>query len=360
MARATWEGLLQASPDRRPFILSRSGSTGSQRYAAHWHGDGFSNYHHLHLTLGKALSLSLSGLPFNGPDVGGFGGDASGPMLLDWIKACFLFPLLRNHSCKGTRQQEPWAYSAAVLRIFRHFVLLRYKLMPYLYNLFVAQQRTGDSILRPLCYDFAESAKDALLLDDQFMVGPAIMQAPFVRAREKKRCVVLPPGKWYRADTGEWLVGEQRLSVVRRISTTPLFLRHGSLLPMRGGKVGDKGTDLRQLELFVTLSPHWDGQGSALYYCDDGQTHGYRRGHYSEFELEAAARGGSLFVKVIPRHQGFGVPELSLVTAERFARVMITWDGQSQELQGEARTAALFGPVLSYWHWTSNLLPAVV
>ena len=77
MAMATHAARLASRPGQRPFVLSRSGSTGSQKYAAHWTGDNFSNYHHLRLSIGKSLNLALSGMPFNGADVGGFGDNAT-------------------------------------------------------------------------------------------------------------------------------------------------------------------------------------------------------------------------------------------------------------------------------------------
>src|SRR5690606_34733633 len=98
MAEATRRGVLEARPDERPFLLSRSGFLGSSRHTAVWTGDNISNVHHLRNSVGISLSLSISGLPFNGPDVPGFGGNASAELMRAWYKAGFLFPSLRNHN----------------------------------------------------------------------------------------------------------------------------------------------------------------------------------------------------------------------------------------------------------------------
>src|SRR5690606_26521266 len=98
---------------------------------------------------------------------------------------------LRNHSCTGTRSQEPWAFDARTTRQVGDFIRARYKLLPYLYQLFIAQERDGEAVLRPLFYDFASSARLPLdKVEDQFMVGPALMQAPLLSRAIRRRDVL--------------------------------------------------------------------------------------------------------------------------------------------------------------------------
>lgn len=194
MAESTREGFLKARPDERPFILSRSGSTGMARAAAIWHGDSTSNHHWLRLAIPTALNLSLSGVPFNGPDLGGFGGDTDKQLLLDYFKACFLFPFYRNHTAIHTKRQEPWALDKETLRISRDYVRARYRLRPYLYQLFAQHETAGEAILRPVFYDLPRNEQETFArVDDQFMIGPALLQAPLVdEARSPHR--ETPPG----------------------------------------------------------------------------------------------------------------------------------------------------------------------
>ena len=101
MAMASRQGFLEAHPDERTFMLCRSGSTGSNRYTAIWTGDNYSNYHHLKNSIATTLNLALSGIPFNGPDAGGFGGDTFPELIRDWYKAGFLFPVMRQSLDQG-------------------------------------------------------------------------------------------------------------------------------------------------------------------------------------------------------------------------------------------------------------------
>lgn len=57
MARSTQEGMKMANSNKRPFVLTRAGFIGSQRYAATWTGDNLSNWEHLHMSLSMVLQL---------------------------------------------------------------------------------------------------------------------------------------------------------------------------------------------------------------------------------------------------------------------------------------------------------------
>lgn len=280
MQKATFEGMLQARPDERPFILSRSGCQGTSRYSAVWTGDNVSNYAYLKQAIPTTLNLSLSGIPFNGPDIGGFGGDSPEGLMLDWIKACFLFPFTRNHTGLGTKPQEPWAYSDSAQEVIARYIRLRYELLPYMYNLYCDQEEVGDPIMRPVSYHF-EGNFDRI--NDQFLVGPDILQAPILDARKRSRPVVLPSRDlWLDATTGAWVKG--RLRAKPGYEETPLFIRNGSILPMH--RPGRNPVNLSDVEIHIFAAPGTSGSRTYTYRADDGLTYGYRRGERSVLEIE--------------------------------------------------------------------------
>ncbi|HLP39984.1 MAG TPA: glycoside hydrolase family 31 protein, partial [Fibrobacteria bacterium] len=282
MAQASYRGFLAARPDRRPFLLSRSGYTGDQKHTAHWTGDNWSNYHHLHMSIGKCLNLALSGMSFVGPDVPGFGGNAKENLFVDWYKAGFLFPFLRNHAMRGTRNQEPWTFSPEAMAIARRYVRLRYKLLPYLYNLFLRHSETGEPVMRPLFHDFQDTKRLPLAhVNDQFLVGPHIMQAPFTVEGQDEREIAIPDARWWRADVPGWVEGPGKIKTKKRIANTPLFLREGALLPMQRGIPKDHRKDLLDIELLVVLPAGGKASATERYACDDGETFAYRTGMVS-------------------------------------------------------------------------------
>ena len=352
MARATRDALLAARPDRRPFLLSRSGSTGSQKYCAHWTGDNFSSYRHLRRSIAKSLNLALSGIPFNGADVGGFGGNCSEALLIDWFKAAFLMPFFRNHTMRGSRRQEPWAYSRRALGVIRRFVRLRYTFLPYLYNLFIDQEERGEAILRPLFYDFRDEPSLPLgYIDDQFMVGPAILQAPFVHKNGRQRDVVLPGRKWLRADTGRWVAGGGLLRVRRQAGSTPLFLREGSLVPFQPGERTTNSKDLSHIGLMCCLSPGFTGQARLCYQADDGFSFDYRRGRRTRLDVTARATGRRLHLRIKTLAKGFGPVHLVPFSLNRFTALHLDTDGRRQRLHPIKERVQLAGQPFDWYRW---------
>lgn len=303
MQMATREGFQRAKPNERPFVLSRSGFTGSSRYAAIWSGDNLSNRFYLQCAIPTAIGLSLSGLPFNGPDMGGFGGDVTDDLMVDWAKAGFLFPFCRNHSVKDSRPQEPWAFKPGSNRVIQHYLRLRYRLLPYLYGLFIDQEDSGEPIMRPLFYHFDEPQLDRI--DDQFMIGPHILQAPHVK-EDPMRDVVLPgEHPWFDAASGHWVKAGLHHRA-RTAASSPLFIANGAIIPMRPGTPKDNRTDLRKVEFHIFASPDFPGISSIVYRADDAISYDYRDGKRSELSLSVEWCDGDLHLDWKQISEGYG------------------------------------------------------
>lgn len=323
MAQATYEGFLQAHPNRRPFLLSRSGFTGSNRYTAIWTGDNVSNYHHLKSSIATTLNLALSGVPFNAPDCGGFGGDTTPKLLCDWYKAGFLFPLLRNHCVFHSRPQEPWAFNRQTLEIVRRYICLRYRLRPFLYHLFIEHEQRGEAILRPLFYDFNSSPRAQLeKIDDQFMVGPNILQAPFVEESQTERTVVLPKGtRWFDIHTRGWLSGGRKISVPCHRTDTPLFVRDKSILPLARIQPDEHRFDGRKIDFHIFLSQN--GTAHTRYIWDDGSSFAYRNGDISAVQISARRKGTELSIDIKFDHDRQGSGDFTFTTEKSIRNVSI-------------------------------------
>ena len=281
--------------DQRPFLLTRSAFTGIQRYAAVWTGDNVSNWSHLRMSIPMTLNLGLSGVAFNGPDVGGFMGNTTAELLIRWFQAGFLFPFFRNHAMRDSKTQEPWQFGDECLRCTRDAIVTRYRLLPYLYNLFFEHWLTGDPILRPLLYD--QSGEEYENLDEQFLIGDALLAAPIVHGEGSDRTVViggvkrhlryitLPPGWWFDLNLGQWQQGGQTLSYGAAIDESPLFVRDGSVIPWYPGTIDNSRMDWQQLELHIFCH---DRPAQMTLYLDDRQTRRYRGGQYNTVTVTAS------------------------------------------------------------------------
>ncbi len=289
-SRGAFEQLERA----RPFLLTRSGFTGTQRHAAIWTGDNASNWDHLRMSIAETINLGLSGVAFNGPDVGGFLGHVDGELLGRWTQAASLFPFFRNHCDTNARPQEPWQFGERTLDICRTAIRGRYRLLPYLYQLFFQHWLEGDPILRPVCYH--HPGAEFQHLDDQFLVGDALMVAPMLQSRGENppviaegtpkqfRSVVLPPGRWFDLLHGRWLEGGQTLCYGVGAEELPIFVRDGAAIPYYAGPLANSRVVWRELEihLFTSREP-----ARCTYLADDLVTAAYQAGKVNVINIEA-------------------------------------------------------------------------
>ncbi|MBX9667193.1 MAG: glycoside hydrolase family 31 protein [Candidatus Obscuribacterales bacterium] len=279
MSRATWEGLTALRPDERPFVLSRAGYAGIQRYAAVWLGDNMSWWEHLAVSVPMLLNVGLSGVPFCGVDVGGFGDDCSPELLARWYALAMFYPFFRNHCSKAGAEQEPWSFNQRVEDAIRHFVETRYRLLPYIRCLFWEHIRTGAPLMRPIIWDYPED-QFAAEIDDQFLFGRDILVTPIVKRGQTERSVYLPNGLWYPFDGGEPLEGGRLHKVGFELDEVPAFVRDGSIVPF---------VDLIQSTDYYELAPItfkvWGDHAMGLYLDDDGISFEYEEDGYNEWLL---------------------------------------------------------------------------
>ena len=231
MDRAGYEALETLHPSRRPWILSRSGWVGLQRYAWTWTGDVESSWASLRMTIPSVLGLGLSGIPYSGPDIGGFSGDPSAELYLRWFQLAAFLPFFRTHSALGTSRREPWVFGEPYLSIVREFLKLRYRLMPYLYTLAWEASQTGYPIARPLFWIDPDD-EELHQVDDCFLLGSALLVAPVLEREATGRSIRLPVGRWYSFWDESFFDGPGYIRLGTSLDRIPVLVRAGSILPM--------------------------------------------------------------------------------------------------------------------------------
>ena len=298
MAKATYEGLKKLD-GRRPFVITRACYAGSQKYTTAWTGDNHSMWAHVQMAIPQLCNLGLSGMPFVGTDIGGFGADTTPELLTRWVQVGCFSPLFRNHSSMGTREQEPWRFGTEVLDIYRKYVKLRYRLLPYFYDLFYEEERTGAPIMRPLVYHY-EKDETARECNDEFLVGSQILVAPVVQQGMRKRMVYLPEGVWYDYWTKERIQGPVWFVREAPLDTCPIYVKAGTILPMMEEQnyVGEKPFDVLLLDVYP-------GEGSYDHYLDNGEDFAYREGQYHQYRF-TVKEDGSVSGEIV--HGGYGKP----------------------------------------------------
>ncbi|MEV0000536.1 TIM-barrel domain-containing protein [Streptomyces sp. NPDC050848] len=233
MARAGYEGLRRLRPDERPFLFSRSGWAGMQRYGGTWSGDVSTGWPGLRASLSLALGLGLCGVPYSGPDVGGFDGSPSPELFLRWYQLGAWMPLFRTHAAIDAGRREPWEFGPEVLEHARVALAERERMRPYFVTLSQLARLTGAPYIRPVWWG---SPEDRALrdCDDAFLVGDALLVAPVLTRGTDRRAVRLPRGRWYDTATGQAYDGPGQVLLDAPWSRIPVLARAGAVVPVRG------------------------------------------------------------------------------------------------------------------------------
>ncbi|MBN1116310.1 MAG: DUF5110 domain-containing protein [Bacteroidales bacterium] len=283
MVKSSREGILAAIPEKRPFILTRSNFLGGQRYAATWTGDNLAIWDHLKTSIPMVLNFGLSGQPCSGPDIGGFGGNATPELYGQWIATGVFYPFSRSHTAEGTNNQEPWAFGEEIEQVSRTAISRRYRLLPYLYTLFYKASQTGMPVMQPVF--FADFKDESLRSEDEaFLLGSDLLIIPKWATEPS-----LPEGNWRTVS----LVGEDSKNDAYQ---PEIKIREGAIVPLTSIIQNTTSYKLDTITLLVSLDEQEKARGE-LYY-DEGEGFGYQEGMYKLFELKAEKNNDKLSVSV--------------------------------------------------------------
>ena len=318
-SRATYEGLRTLDPDRRPFVLTRATYAGGQRYAATWTGDNSSSWNHLRMTTPMLENLGLSGFAFSGADVGGYAGTPSTELLTKWFEVSAFQPIDRDHTEKGTADQEPWVGGPEQEAIRRHFLETRYQLLPYIYTVAEEASRTGLPLVRPLFLEFPDATPDLHPIDidagvaSEFMLGPDLLIAPPQFPDELDTySVELPTPDWYDFWSGKKVNRPPAVlpapgasggtilysaRITPTLSQLPVYVRAGSILPMEPLVQSTSETPGGPLTLRVYAGDNCTGQ----LYQDDGKSFAYQKGQFLRETFSCEVSNGSMRLTIGPR-----------------------------------------------------------
>lgn len=257
-AMAGYEGLSRLQPKKRPFILSRSGWAGIQRYAWNWTGDTESTWATLRQTIPTVLGLGLSGVQYSGSDIGGHAGAPDAELYIRWLQMAIFMPFCRTHSSFYTPRREPWAFDNNAKDIIAKTVRMRHRLLPYLYTLACQASLNGYPLIRPLWWN---NCSDERLLDadDAFLLGDSMLVAPIVEKGASQREVILPPGIWYGLFDNKCYAGGGITTLDAPLEDIPVLIKAGSIVPLLDTSTVSQ--DSRQAE---EQRKQWSGTGLKL------------------------------------------------------------------------------------------------
>ncbi|TKK68901.1 DUF5110 domain-containing protein [Ilyomonas limi] len=290
-AKGIFEGQRSVDPNKRVFLLTRSGFAGSQHYAAAiWSGDIAARWSDMKAQISAGINFSMSGIPYWTMDIGGFAVERryEHPNATDlkewqelqtrWYQFGTFCPLFRSHGQYPYREifniadEESTAYQSML-----YYDKLRYRLMPYIYSLAGATHYKDYTIMRGLVMDFA---KDTAVtnIGDQFMFGPALLINPVYTYNATNRKLYLPAGQgWYDIYSSKYYTGGQWITADAPYERMPLFVKEGSIVPTGPALqyTSEKKADP------ITLFVYTGKDGSFSLYEDGDTTYDYEKGAYS-------------------------------------------------------------------------------
>lgn len=314
-AEAIYDGQRAIDPNKRVFLLTRSGFAGLQRYStATWSGDIATRWEDLKAQISAGLNFAASGIPYWTMDIGGFcvedryvsaqqQYDKSGKENSDskewrelntrWHQFGVFAPLYRSHGQFPFR--EPWNIAPEGHPAYESIVFydrLRYRLMPYIYTMAGMTHFNDYTIMRPLVMDF-QNDKNVLNISDQFMFGSGFMVCPVYQYGVRKREVYFPADtNWYDFYTGKHVTGGQTLQADAPYGFIPLFIPEGAIIPV-GPEI--QYTDQKPADTLI-LHIYKGRDGSFTLYEDEGVNYNYEKGHYTAISFNYNQKNETLTI----------------------------------------------------------------
>ena len=307
-ADAIYNGQRGVDPDKRVFLLTRSGFAGLQRYStATWSGDIGTRWEDMKAQISAGLNFAISGIPYWTMDIGGFcvenryANAKEGSEDLNewrelnsrWYQFGAFCPLFRSHGQFPYREVyniAPENHPAYKSMVYAN--KLRYRLMPYIYSLAGKTHFEDYTIMRALIMDF-NGDTNVNNIGDQYMFGPSLMVAPVYEYKATKREVYFPAANgWYDLYSGKYTEGGQKISVDAPYERMPLFVKEGSIVPF-GPEI--QYTSEKQADV-ITLYVYTGKDAEFTLYEDEGVNYNYEKGACSTIQFNYNEASGKLTI----------------------------------------------------------------
>lgn len=272
MAIATEQAVQKVFPNKRSFILTRSTFAGSGRHASHWLGDNTASWEQMEWSITGMLEFGLFGMPLVGADICGFVAETTEELCRRWMQLGAFYPFSRNHNADGYEHQDPafFGQNSLLVNSSKHYLNIRYTLLPFLYTLFYKAHVFGETVARPFLHEFYQD-KNSWIEDTQFLWGPSLLITPVLKQGATTVSAYIPDATWYDFETGEkrpWK--KQRVNMHLPADKIGLHLRGGYIIPIQQPAVTTTASRKNPLGLIVALAD--DNTAKGDFFWDDGET----------------------------------------------------------------------------------------
>ncbi|QED39032.1 DUF4968 domain-containing protein [Antarcticibacterium arcticum] len=298
-AKMIYEGYEQDFPAQRPFILMRAGAAGSQRFGLiPWSGDVNRSWGGLQSQPEISLQMGLQGLAYMHSDLGGFAGDnLDDKLYARWLQYGVFQPLYRPHAQEAV-PSEPVFREPQTKRLAKKAIELRYRLLPYNYNLAWENNQSGIPLMRPLFFEEPENG-DLFEVTDTYLWGKDFLVSA-VMADSLLEKQVYFPGKdnWFDFYSGKKYKGGTTQTITLKEDHIPTFVRGGAFIPMAKPVQTTRDYKGEVVEVHYHYDPEKKKSAGYLYHDDGTTPEAFEKGAYEKINFESAFNGNSLDLKI--------------------------------------------------------------
>ena len=297
-ARLVFEGYQKYFPNQRPFILMRSGSSGSQRFGLiPWSGDVNRTWGGLQSQTEIALQMAMQGLAYMHSDLGGFAGaNLDDELYTRWLQYGVFQPIYRPHAQEEV-PAEPVFREEKTKQFAKQSIELRYKLLPYNYTLAFENNQSGAPLMRPVFFDEPNS-KTQQLSATTYLWGKDFLVTPIVNSNVKEQEVYFPKNNvWFDFYTDEKFEGGQTKAIQTKENYIPTYVRAGAFIPMAKLVQSTDTYNASSLDVHYYYDESVITSTSQLY-NDDGLTpNAFEKGNYELLQFESELEKGNLEIE---------------------------------------------------------------
>jgi len=207
----------------------RGGGLGLQKTGYVWGGDRRRTFKQYQGSVEGLLSLSISGVPLCGTDIGGYRGGDNPHAVEAYIRAVQFATFSPSFHDHGSAQ-APWELDEYGRENYKFYSRLRYNLIPYLYHYLKRATETGEPLMRTLYLHYPDD-KNTYTIEDEYLLGENILVAPII-SPANQRDIYLPEGQWIDFWTGDYYEGKQTIAYNTELNMIPVFYKNASITPL--------------------------------------------------------------------------------------------------------------------------------
>lgn len=229
-------------------------------------------------------------IPFLTNDLGGFDmgitDKVDEELFIRWLQFSIFTPMVEVFAQpENYTANMAYNYSEKADSIFRKYTHWRMELFPYIYSYAHKVRLESKQMMRTIPGQTFE-----------YMFGDEMFIAPIYEQGATTREVLLPEGKWVNYWNNDVLEGKKCHTINYEIDQIPLFIKEGSIIPMRNyARSIEQGTNDT---LTLHIYPGVDSEFTLIE--DDGTSNDYLKGIYAKTRISSKITGQGFKIIVDP------------------------------------------------------------